>query len=89
MSEVLRGSEGNPSRPPIETTSDTQPEDRALRVWIDATMPGSDMRVFGMTLLERVLRGLLDAGTPFGEVCIELAPDAPEATAVRSFLSRI
>lgn len=38
----------------------------ALAVWIDARSPAARIRVFGMTLIERLLRALLEAG---------LAPD--------------
>ena len=33
----------------------------AVRVWIDATRDNEQIEVFGMSLLERLLRSLLDA----------------------------
>jgi phosphatidylglycerophosphate synthase len=43
-----------------------------LRVWIDATDPRSTLPVFGMSLLERQLRALLQAGLEPTEICIEI-----------------
>ena len=40
-------------------------------------MPGSEIRMFGMTLLERLLRGLQQTGATFSEVRVELAAGAP------------
>jgi phosphatidylglycerophosphate synthase len=80
MPDVLdrtRGDSGAGARPPTAATSHSQPEGLALRIWIDATMPGSEMRMFGMTLLERLLRGLLQTGATFSEVRVELADGAP------------
>jgi phosphatidylglycerophosphate synthase len=74
MSDVLGGSVGQPTHPPIGTTSDTQPGDLPLRVWIDATMPDSERLVFGMSLLERLLQGLRETAAEFREVHVELAP---------------
>jgi phosphatidylglycerophosphate synthase len=57
-------------------------------IWIDATMADRERRVFGMTLLERLLRGVRDAGVaparvevalPEGESDPELRPDLAEA----------
>jgi phosphatidylglycerophosphate synthase len=48
-----------------------------LRVWIDATEPHAMLPLFGMPLLERQLRGLLEAGVAASEVRIEL-PEAGE-----------
>jgi len=48
----------------------------ALRVWIDATRPDAGIRVFGMTLLERLLRGLVAAGVEADDVHVELSGDA-------------
>jgi len=80
MPDVLnrtRGDSGARARPLITATSCFQPEDRALRIWIDATMPGSEIRVFGMTLLERLLRALTQTGASPSEVRVELAAGAP------------
>lgn len=43
-----------------------------MRIWIDATDPRSELRIFGMTLLERQLRTLIEAGLEPTEVCVEL-----------------
>jgi phosphatidylglycerophosphate synthase len=72
-----RGDSGAGARPLITAMSSFQPEDRALRIWIDATMPGSEIRVFGMTLLERLLRGLAQTGATMSEVRVEIAAGAP------------
>jgi phosphatidylglycerophosphate synthase len=46
---------------------------RHVRIWIDATRPQSQLEVFGMTLLERHLRGMLQQGLAPTELRIELA----------------
>jgi len=46
-------------------------------IWIDARQPGQ-RRVFGLSLLERVLRGVIESGLAVGRVEVALAPDAPE-----------
>lgn len=51
-------------------------ESRPLRVWIDATDPRSGRRLFGMPLLERLLRGLGEAGLAPEAVRIEHAAGA-------------
>lgn len=48
----------------------------ALRIWIDATGPACGLRIFGVPLLERQLRCLLEAGVEPAEVRIE-APSRP------------
>jgi phosphatidylglycerophosphate synthase len=53
------------------------PDHKALSVWIDATQPASELRVFGMTLLERLLRALLETGGELREVRVELPAGAP------------
>ena len=50
---------------------------KALSVWIDATQPACELRVFGMTLLERLLRTLLQNGGELREVRVELPAGAP------------
>jgi phosphatidylglycerophosphate synthase len=47
-----------------------------VRVWIDATQPHCNLLVFGMSLLERQLRGLLQAGLKATEICVELPSGA-------------
>ena len=46
-------------------------------------MPGGEIRMFGMTLLERLLRGLLQTGARFREVRVELASNAPTSCTCR------
>ncbi len=46
-----------------------------MRIWIDATDPRSALRVFGMTLLERQLHTLLEAGLELSAVYIQLAAE--------------
>ena len=53
-------------------------EDSRLRVWIDATSPQGALSVFGMSLLERQLRTIIEAGLTPSEVCACL-PEAPLA----------
>ena len=47
-----------------------------MRIWIDATDPRSQLRVFGMTLLERQLQAISEAKLNPTEVCIAV----PQAT---------
>ena len=49
-----------------------------MRVWIDATGANHALRVFGMSLLERLLRGLRASGARLSEVRVEL-PDGESA----------
>ena len=53
-----------------------------MRVWIDATQHDEQIEVFGMTLLERLLRGLLDAQRQISglEATEEQLPDRTEAS---------
>ncbi len=53
-----------------------------MRVWIDATQHDEQIEVFGMTLLERLLRGLLDAQRQISglEATQEQLPDRTEAS---------
>ncbi len=46
-----------------------------MHIWIDATNPSSRLRIFGMTLLERQLRALLEASLEPAEVYVQLAPE--------------
>ena len=46
-----------------------------MRIWIDATNPRSEIRIFGMTLLERQLRTLLEAGLDPAEIYVQLAAE--------------
>ncbi len=48
-----------------------------LRVWIDASSPGSEVRVFGLTLLERLLQALRRSGLALAEVSVERPRGAP------------
>jgi phosphatidylglycerophosphate synthase len=57
-----------------------KPDHKALKVWIDATQPACELRVFGMTLLERLLRALLETGGELREVRVELPAGAPPPT---------
>ena len=54
-----------------------KPDHKALSVWIDATQPACELRVFGMTLLERLLRGLMQTSGELREVRVELPAGAP------------
>jgi phosphatidylglycerophosphate synthase len=47
-------------------------------IWIDATMGDRERRVFGMTLLERLLRGLRDAGIAPARIELALPEGAPD-----------
>jgi phosphatidylglycerophosphate synthase len=47
-----------------------------LRVWIDATSPQRALPVFGMSLLERQLRTIIEAGLTPSEICVCLPPGA-------------
>ena len=53
-----------------------------LRVWIDATSPQSLLELFGMPLLERMLRALIDAGIEPSEVRVEHAAGVDLETAL-------
>ena len=41
-----------------------------MRIWIDATSPQSALPVFGMSLLERQLRTIVEAGLIPSEICV-------------------
>ncbi|MGH7966931.1 MAG: CDP-alcohol phosphatidyltransferase family protein [Candidatus Binatia bacterium] len=55
-----------------------------MQIWIDATNPHSALKIFGMTLLERQLHAIVEAGLKPTEVCVALpagasgAPPLPE-----------
>ena len=53
-----------------------------MRIWIDATNPRSELRLFGMTLLERQLHTLLEAGLEPAEVYVQLAAETTSAPAL-------
>lgn len=58
-----------------------------MRIWIDATHQDTSLRVFGMTLLERLLHAVRTAGTQISEVRVELAENAaPPADLPRSLV---
>lgn len=48
-----------------------------LRIWIDATYQGPSLRVFGMTLLERLLHAVRTADSELTEVRVELPGSVP------------
>lgn len=52
-----------------------------MRVWIDATHASSGLRIFGMTLLERQLHALREAGLQPAEVYIQLASETADLPA--------
>jgi phosphatidylglycerophosphate synthase len=54
-----------------------------LRIWIDATDPRSELQLFGMTLLERQLHSIIEAGLTPTAIDIVL----PSGVATPSFLS--
>ena len=56
-----------------------KPDPKPLSVWIDATQPACELRVFGMTLLERLLRTLIQNGGELREVRVELPAGAAPA----------
>jgi phosphatidylglycerophosphate synthase len=49
---------------------------RTVRIWIDATSPHSALRVFGMSLLERHLRAVMQLALQPTEICVALPPDS-------------
>lgn len=53
-----------------------------MRIWIDATNPRSELRLFGMTLLERQLHTLLEAGLEPAEVYVQLAAETTNLPAL-------
>ncbi len=53
-----------------------------MRIWIDATNPRSELRLFGMTLLERQLHTLLEAGLEPAEVYVQLASETTDLPAL-------
>ncbi|MCY4389297.1 MAG: CDP-alcohol phosphatidyltransferase family protein [Desulfurellaceae bacterium] len=53
-----------------------------MRIWIDATNPMSALRLFGMTLLERQLHTLLEAGLEPAEVYVQLAAETTNLPAL-------
>ena len=60
-----------------------------MRIWIDATNPRSELRIFGMTLLERQLHTLLEAGLEPTEVYVQLASEtAPLPSLLPATLGR-
>jgi phosphatidylglycerophosphate synthase len=59
-----------------------EPEGITLKVWIDATPLDDAIRVFGMTLLERLLRSLLRSGAQLTEVRVALSPESSIPTSI-------
>lgn len=58
-----------------------RPAERRVRVLVDATRPQSGLVVFGMTPVERHLRGLVQQGVSVEEIRIALPASSPEAAA--------
>ena len=63
-------------------------EERALKIWIDATRSEAGPRLFGMTLLERLLRGIREACPDAQGVRIELAGGSTVPTSLPDDLLR-
>lgn len=59
-----------------------------MRIWIDATDPRSELQVFGMTLLERQLHTIIQAGLEPTEVCVGLPPGTPHVPLLPDDLAR-
>lgn len=53
-----------------------------MHIWIDATNPRSELRIFGMTLLERQLHTLLEVGLEPTEVYVQLASETTHLPAL-------
>ncbi len=53
-----------------------------MRIWVDATSPRSELRIFGMTLLERQLHTLLEAGLEPTEVYVQLTAETTNLPAL-------
>ena len=66
--------------PPLELSTTPEQRERMpdLRIWIDATRPAAALPLFGMSLLERALRGILQVGLAPTEICIDFAPGGGE-----------
>lgn len=50
-----------------------------MQIWIDATDPRSTLTIFGMTLLERQLHAIVEAGLKPTAVCVALPAGTPGA----------
>ena len=48
-----------------------------MRIFIDASVEVAALRVFGMGLVERLIRGVLSAGIEPSEILVVRHPDAP------------
>jgi len=59
-----------------------------LRIWIDATDPRSELRLFGMTLLERQLHGIIEAGLTPTAIDIVLPPDVAPSSVLPDDLAQ-
>ncbi len=57
-------------------------------IWIDATDPRNQLRVFGMSLLERQLHAIIEADLTPAEVCIEIPAESPQAQALPPSVSQ-
>ncbi len=57
-------------------------------VRIDATHPSCELRLFGMTLVERILRGLMEAAKAANVVLGQITVELPEQTQITRLLPR-
>lgn len=53
-----------------------------LQIWIDATSPHCTLLVFGMSLLERQLRTIVEAGLTPSAICVCIPANAPYPAAI-------
>jgi len=60
-----------------------------VRIFIDATTPAPPLRVFGMGLVERLLRGVLEAGIAPIEVLVVQAPGGSPPAVPPALLARL
>ena len=59
-----------------------------MHIWIDATRPASALPLFGMTLLERQLRAIKEAGLRPTTISVHLAPGAAPPASLPDNLTR-
>jgi phosphatidylglycerophosphate synthase len=59
-----------------------------MHIWIDATRPTSNLPLFGMTLLERQLRTIKEAGLHPTTIFVHLAPGSAPPSALPDSLTR-
>lgn len=65
------------------------PSPPRLRVWIDAVDPRCGLPLFGMPLLERQLRALIEAGIEASDVLVELGRDREPPALPRDIAARL